>query len=286
MFRINQIILTVMLILTCTVSQAQTIKKESLSIDGAMKVIDAAVSEAINKKAPGAAIAVVDDGGNLMAVKRLDNTFAAGANISIGKARTAAIFKKPTSVFENIIRDGRTPMIALKDFTPLQGGVPIVSNGQIIGAIGVSGAASAQQDEELALAGAAAILSDYSKSDYNVTFLNKGKVSSAFAKGSPLIETPKYKIHASRREASGMAEVHLRDTDIIYVLDGSSTFVTGGEVVDGKTTAQDEIRGTAIKGGTEYNLTKGDVIVVPNGTPHWFREVKRPFLYYVVKTVD
>jgi len=286
MFRIYEIILSVMLILTCTVSRAQTIKKESLSIDGAMKVIDAAVSEAVKKNAPGAAIAVVDDGGNLMAVKRLDNTFAAGANISIGKARTAAIFKKPTSVFENIIKDGRTPMIALTDFTPLQGGVPIVLNEQVIGAVGVSGAASAVQDEELALAGSAAISTDKSNTDNVVTYLDKGKVSLAFAKGSPLIETPKYKIHASRREAAGMAEVHLLDTDIIYVLEGSATFVTGGEVIDGKTTAQDEIRGTAIRGGKEFNLTRGDVIVVPNGTPHWFRQVKGPFLYYVVKTVD
>src|SRR5207253_449594 len=68
-----------------------------------------------------AAIAVVDDGGNLMYLERLDNTFAAGARISIGKARTAALFKKPTAAFEEIIRNGRTPMIALEDFTPLQG---------------------------------------------------------------------------------------------------------------------------------------------------------------------
>jgi glc operon protein GlcG len=115
------------------------------------------VAEAKSKNAPGAAIAVVDDGGNLVAVERLDNTFAAGANISIGKARTAALFKRPTKVFEDIINKGRTTMVALSDFTPLQGGVPIVIDGQVIGAIGVSGAASAQQDEELAIAGANAL---------------------------------------------------------------------------------------------------------------------------------
>ena len=102
-------------------------------------------------------IAVVDDGGNLMALERLDGTFAAGANISIGKARTAALFKKPTAFFEDIIRKGRTPMVALNDFTPLQGGVPIVVGDQVVGAVGVSGAASAQQDEEMAMAGAAAV---------------------------------------------------------------------------------------------------------------------------------
>jgi glc operon protein GlcG len=82
---------------------------------------------------------------------------AAGANISIGKARTAAIFKKPTKKFEDIINKGRTAMATLPDFTPLQGGVPIIVGGQIIGAVGVSGAASAQQDEELAMAGASAL---------------------------------------------------------------------------------------------------------------------------------
>ena len=287
MIRISNLMILILFIVVCNVSHAQTINKESLSIEGAMMVIDAAVREAVNKKAPGAAIAVVDDGGNLMAVKRLDNTFAAGANISIGKARTAAIFKKPTSVFENIIKDGRTPMVALNDFTPLQGGVPIILNGQIVGAVGVSGAASAQQDEELAIAGAAAISSgNTSTTTGNVTYLDNNQVSSAFTKGSPLIETTKYKVHASRREAPGMAEVHLRDTDIIYVLEGTSSFVTGGEVINGKTTAPDEIRGTSIKGGTEYKLKKGDVMVVPNGTPHWFREVNGPFLYYVVKTID
>ena len=105
----------------------------------------------------GAAIAVVDDGGNLMYLERLDNTFAAGARISIGKARTAALFKKPTAAFEEIIRNGRTPMIALEDFTPLQGGVPLELDGKVIGAIGVSGAANQQRDEEVAKAGAAAL---------------------------------------------------------------------------------------------------------------------------------
>jgi uncharacterized protein GlcG (DUF336 family) len=75
----------------------------------------------------------------------------------MGKARTAALFKKPTAAFEEIIRGGRTPMVALEDFTPLQGGVPILVDGAVVGAIGVSGAASAQRDEDVAKAGASAI---------------------------------------------------------------------------------------------------------------------------------
>jgi glc operon protein GlcG len=135
-------------------ASAQFVEKKTLSLDGAEKVIAAAKAEAKRVGAPGGVIAVVDDGGNLVALARLDGTFAAGANISIGKARTAALFKKPTRAFEEIIKNGRTAMVALNDFTPLQGGVPIIADGQIVGAVGVSGAASAQQDEELAIAAA------------------------------------------------------------------------------------------------------------------------------------
>src|ERR671926_172943 len=141
------------------IANAQTAEKKSLTIEGAKKVIAGAVAYAKKNNAPGGVIAVVDEGGNLMALERLDGTFAAGANISIGKARTAVLFKRPTKVFEDIIKNGRTSMVALQDFTPLQGGVPIMVDGQIIGAVGVSGAASAQQDEELAIAGANALMS-------------------------------------------------------------------------------------------------------------------------------
>jgi len=140
-----------------SLGSAQTVQKKSLTLDGAKKVIAVAVAEAKSKNAPGGAIAVVDEGGNLVAVERLDNTFAAGANISIGKARTAVLFKRPTKFFEDVINKGRTAMTTLNDFTPLQGGIPIIVDGQIIGAVGVSGAASAQQDEELAIAGANAL---------------------------------------------------------------------------------------------------------------------------------
>jgi mannose-6-phosphate isomerase-like protein (cupin superfamily) len=90
-------------------------------------------------------------------------------------------------------------------------------------------------------------------------------------------------VHASRRDTAGQVEVHVKDADIIYMLEGSTTFVTGGTMVDGKTTAPDEVRGTDIRGGEIRRLTKGDVIIVPKGTPHWFKEVSGPVLYYVVK---
>ena len=162
---------------------------------------------------------------------------------------------------------------------------------QIVGGVGVSGAASAQQDEELAIAGAAAA-KDFgmkptaSMSGPSVTYFDKNQVTAAFAKGSVLLDggdNRNYMVHASRRDSAGMAEVHVRDTDIIYVLDGRTTFVTGGKVVEGKNIAADEIRGSSIEGGETRTIAKGDLIVVPNGVPHWFKEVPGPFTYYVVK---
>src|SRR6266567_3813989 len=149
------------------IASAQTVDKKTLTLQGAERVIAAAKAEAQSLQAPGGVIAVVDDGGNLMALERLDGTFAAGANISIGKARTSVLFKRPTKVFEDIIKNGRTAMVALPDslFTPLQGGIPIVVDGQIVGGVGVSGASSAQQDEELAIAGANSLSGDSKMGD-------------------------------------------------------------------------------------------------------------------------
>jgi glc operon protein GlcG len=124
------------------------------------------------------------------------------------------------------------------------------------------------------------------RANAGVTFVPASKVTEAFAKGMPLLETDGYKVHASRREGPGMSEVHVRDTDIIYVLEGTATIVTGGEVVDGKTTTPDEIRGTSIRGGASQRLAKGDVFIVPNGVPHIFKDVQAPFLYYVVKATN
>jgi glc operon protein GlcG len=270
---------------------AQTVDKKTLTLDGAERVIVAAKAEAKKVQAPGGVIAVVDDGGNLMALERLDGTFAAGANVSIGKARTAVIFKKPTRFFEELINSsgqGRTVMTALNDFTPLIGGIPITVDGQIVGGVGVSGAASAQQDEELAIAGSKAFEGAAMGMDSTppVSYWEKNKVDTAFTKGAVLFDGSdgrNYMVHASRREKSGQAEVHTKDADVIYVLEGKATFITGGEAVDAKNIAPDEIRGASIKGGETRTISKGDVIIVPRGTPHQFLEVTNPFLYYVVK---
>jgi uncharacterized protein GlcG (DUF336 family)/YHS domain-containing protein len=137
-------------------AHAQLAGKYTLDLTGARKVTAAIEAEA-RKLGVGPAIAVVDDGGNLVTVVRMDGAFGAAPRVSTGKARTAAMFRKPTRDFENIVNKGRFTMTALDDFTPLQGGVPITYRGQVIGAVGVSGAASAQQDDELAALGAKAI---------------------------------------------------------------------------------------------------------------------------------
>ena len=269
---------------------AQTADKKTLTLKGAEAAITAAKAEAQKLQAPGGVIAVVDDGGNLMALERLDGTFSAGANISIGKARTAVMFKKPTRFFEELINSngkGRTVMTALENFTPLIGGIPIVVDGQIVGGVGVSGAATADQDEKLAIAGANAFSpATAANNDPPISYFDRKKVDEAFSKGAVLLDGSdgrNYMVHASRREKPGQAEVHTRDTDVIYVLDGTATFVTGGEAVDLKTSAPDEARGTSIHNGKLQEIAKGDVIVVPNGVPHQFLQVTNPFLYYVVK---
>ena len=286
-------IVAVALTVSAAIANAQTATKTTLTIEGARKVIAASVAYAKKNNAPGGVIAVVDDGGNLMALERLDGTFAAGATISIGKARTSALFKRPTKVFEDIIKNGRTAMVALPDslFTPLQGGIPITVDGQIVGAVGVSGASSAQQDEEIAIAGASTFAGSetkdgiMTKSSLPVLFFDNSQVSTSFAKGAVLLDGAgrNYMVHTSRRDAPGMAEVHTLDTDIIYVMEGTATFVTGGTTVEAKEIAPNEIRGSRIEGGDTHRLSKGEVIVVPNGVPHWFKEVGGTFLYYTIK---
>jgi len=284
-------VLSFFIVLTLhSIGAAQTVQKKALTLEGAKKVIAAAIAEAKNKNAPGGAIAVVDEGGNLIAVERLDNTFAAGANISIGKARTAVLFKRPTKFFEDIIKNGRTSMVALKDFTPLQGGVPITVDGQVVGGVGVSGAASAQEDEEVATAGAAGLGSTKTSlggttPTETVHYFTRDQVAASFAKGAVLLDGAgrNYMVHTSRRTTPGQAEIHTRDTDIIYVVEGSATFVTGGRAVGAKETAADELRGAAIDGGVTRRIAKGDVITVPAGTAHWFKDVAGPLAYYTVK---
>jgi glc operon protein GlcG len=267
---------------------ADTATHSSLTRDGAHRAASAALAYARAHAAPGGAVAVVDAGGHVILVERLDGTFAAGADISIGKARTAVNFKRATRGIEETINKGRvamTPVAAVTDFTPLQGGVPIVVNGEVVGGIGVSGAASAQQDEEIAIAGAEALATPAR----DATQLRKAAdVLAAFKAGETgavLIEDAAFRVAASRRDGPGVAELHVTETDIFYVLEGRATVVIGGDIVDARQTSPDETRGSAIRGGDAHEIGPGDVLTIPRGVPHWFKSVKTPFRYYVVKSI-
>lgn len=135
-------------------SPASLVAHGSLTLAGAEHVLLAAAQKAATGPGTGS-IAVVDSGGHLLMLHRLDGTFPASARVAEGKARTAAVFRKATRDFEHAINSGRVAMAAMEGWTPLQGGVPIFVDGVCVGAVGVSGAASADQDDEIARAGAA-----------------------------------------------------------------------------------------------------------------------------------
>ena len=281
---IQSLALTLILCFSSAAAGRAQTPAPAFDLAGATRLAALATAEARTRNA-GGSIAIVDGGGHLLLLQRLDGTFPAAAAVSIEKARTAATFQKPTRDFENAIKGGRHALLGVDVLTPLQGGVPVVVNNVVVGAIGVSGAHSAQEDDDIAQAAVTAFAkpAEMPTASNEALYLPADRVSAAFVKGMPLLETMGYKIHASRREAQGQAEVHSRDTDIIYVLDGSVTFITGGTVVDPKVVGEDEIRGSRIDGGTLHALNAGDVMVVPAGTPHWFYQVDETFLYYVVK---
>ena len=118
-----------------------------------------------------------------------------------------------------------------------------------------------------------------------VQYVSHDKVASALAKGGPLVGASDLLVQGSHRDKAGQVEVHDKETDVIYVIDGTATFVTGGAMVGGKQTKAGQHLGTDITGGETHHLSKGDVIVVPAGTPHWFKEVPTTVSYYVVKVL-
>ena len=117
----------------------------------------------------------------------------------------------------------------------------------------------------------------------DVVVIDHATVERAFALGQPMLANTLFKVQAGRRVMAGQVEVHEHDTDILYITEGTATFVTGGTTSEPKTTGPGETRGKAIVGGVIHHLVKNDVIVIPAGVPHWFSEVNSTFLYYVVK---
>lgn len=277
----KSLVVVALLLLPSRTLHAQLLDKKVLTLEAADKIAAAAEAEAKKRNAT-VVIVVVDDGGYPLVLKRLDDTQVASVDVGIGKARTAAIFRRPSREFEEQIKNGRVASLVLPGATPLQGGVPLIANGKVVGAIGVSGN-TPQEDEDIALAGAAAFEAAMKSSPTSVTYLPAKQVSQAFVKGMALARGINYKIDASRRDEPGVVEVHSRDTDIIYMLEGTATLVTGGNLIDAKTIEPEEIRGRESQDGDSRTISKGDVVVIPNGTPHWFKEVRGPINYYVVK---
>lgn len=136
-----------------TTAAAQTTTKRVISLAAADRIAAAAEAEA-KKRGSTVVIVVVDDGGYPIVLRRLDDTQVASVEVGIGKARTAAIFRRSSGAFEEQIKGGRLATLVLPGSTPLQGGVPLLFEGKVIGAIGVSGN-TPKEDEEIALAGGA-----------------------------------------------------------------------------------------------------------------------------------
>jgi len=139
----------------------------------------------------------------------------------------------------------------------------------------------------LALTGllSAAALLTWAAGAPGVSFVGHDKVATALGKGGPLVTQSDLLVSGSHRKEAGHVEVHEKESDVIYVTDGTATFVTGGKIVGDKVTKPGQHTGTDITGGETHHLVKGDVVVVPAGIPHWFKEVPQSVSYFVVKVV-
>jgi mannose-6-phosphate isomerase-like protein (cupin superfamily) len=118
------------------------------------------------------------------------------------------------------------------------------------------------------------------------TYTPHAKVEALFAgKGGPIASGPGFSVAANKRTGPGKVEIHEKETDVFRVIDGEATLVTGGKAVGAKQTRPGQTLGDSIEGGTTYHLSAGDVVTVPAGTPHWFKEVPNHIDYYTVKSI-
>jgi uncharacterized protein GlcG (DUF336 family)/mannose-6-phosphate isomerase-like protein (cupin superfamily) len=264
-------------------AEISTASVPALTYEGAR-----AAAEAANAVAAGRGvepvIAVVDAGGDLIYLLRPDGAQVASANVSVDKARTAAIYRRPSKDFEDQASNGRPSALHLARAVPLQGGMPILHDGEVAGAIGVSGASSADEDQDLAVIGSEALAARPQNGSANgAAYFGADDVRARFETGGLLLDTSRYKIDAGRREGPGEVEYHEHVVDVMHVLDGAATVITGGEMIDAREVAPGELRAGAVEGGTPRRLAQGDVLAIPNGVPHQFVDVSDPFLYFVVK---
>jgi uncharacterized protein GlcG (DUF336 family) len=273
--------------MTTTMTQPAMITAKTVLTEAGADIVALAAEAEAKARGVAPVIAVVDHNGTLITLRRPDDAQVASVNVALDKARTAAIFRRPSKDFEDQTRNGRVAALALHGAVALQGGIPIAHDGQVIGAIGVSGASSADEDSELAMIGAQAAASFTQDSVQDDVFYADGAmVAAKFQTGGLLLNRPTYKVDAGRRERAGEVEFHAYETDIMYVLDGTATVVTGGEMIDRREVATGEFRAASVRGGTTHHLAQGDVLVIPQGVPHWFKDVPGPFVYYVVKVIQ
>lgn len=232
-----------------------TVEVPALAYARARVIAETAGAEATTRGvAP--VVAVVDAEGELVYLWRPDAAQVASVGVATDKARTAAIYRRPSRDFEEQASGGRPSALHLARAVPLQGGMPIVEQGHVIGAIGVSGASSADEDQELAeigLTGAPA------NGKGKATFFPRALVE---AGGGILLDAGPYKLDAGLRSAPGETELHDRDVDVMHVIDGTATITTGDD---------------------QHRLAQGDVLTIPSGVPHKFVDVSDPFRYFVVK---
>jgi len=118
-----------------------------------------------------------------------------------------------------------------------------------------------------------------------VTYVDAAKVTELIAKGGALAGSSDFTASMARRTAAGQVEIHAKETDIFYIIDGAATFMTGGTMVGGKESRPNQMLGTDIQGGQTHQLKKGDFISIPAGVPHWFKDVPQSVTYYMVKVI-
>jgi uncharacterized protein GlcG (DUF336 family) len=268
-------------------AEFSTTEFQALTQAGAKLAAEAVGAEAASRGvAP--VVSAVDAGGALMYLHRPDHAQVASVEVTTDKARTAAIYRRPSKDFEDQASGGRPSALHLARAVPLQGGEPIVYRGEVVGAVGVSGATSADEDRELALIGAraaarAAESGSNGRSANGAAFFSADAVEAKFAEGGLLLDTLGYKIDAGRRDGPGEVEYHEHSVDVMHVVSGTAAVVTGGEMRDPREVAPGELRAPSADGGERHELHEGDVLAIPNGVAHQFVETSDPFLYFVVK---
>jgi uncharacterized protein GlcG (DUF336 family) len=266
-----------------------TTEVPALTYDGARMAAEA-VGAAAAQRGVAPVVSAVDAGGELVFLVRPDAAQVASVQVTTDKARTAAIYRRPSKDFEDQASGGRPSALHLARAVPLQGGMPIEYADEVIGAVGVSGARSADEDQELAVIGVEAIAAALNRASNGTSngaaHFDREAVARKFQTGGLLLDRGAYKLDAGRRVEPGEVEVHAHAVDVMHVVQGTATVVTGGTMRDAREVAPGELRAQALDGGTALELSEGDVLAIPSGVPHQFTAVSEPFLYFVVKVED